>query len=132
MNLSMAEKEMLLKIKNSKRFPVVRFELRSTKDRSLLSIALNHVWLTDINDSMETVKANAAVLQKLQDNALIHIRYSVPAFVKSDYTVYYESKIYELLRQTVEDGKQKPHFIFDTPFIKRGIVSLTERGQALS
>ena len=42
------------------RLPIVRFELRSSKDRELISTALRDVWMTGPDDGMALVKARAA------------------------------------------------------------------------
>ena len=130
MNISKEEKETLQAIQNSERFPIVRFELHSTKSKELISTALNYAWITDAQDSMETVKARAAVLQSLQEKMLIQINYSMKAWVASDYKIYYESKIYEMLCHMVIEGQNNPKFLFDTPYMKQGMVTLTKAGSA--
>ena len=61
--LNKEEKEMLEAVRNARRFPLVRFELRNSEEPELRSTALNHVVITDPEDSMETVKARSAVLE---------------------------------------------------------------------
>lgn len=128
MNLSKDEKEVLLAIQNNKRFPIVRFELHSTKEKKLVSTALNNVWITDAQDSMETVKARGAVLQSLQEKKLIIINYSLKAWVAADFKIYYASKLYEMLCHMVMEGQKNPKFLFDMPYMKRGMVTLTKSG----
>ena len=53
MQVSAEEKELLKRIGQAPRFPIVRFELRSSRERSLISTALNHVYLERETDSME-------------------------------------------------------------------------------
>ena len=43
--LSPDEKNFIFQIANRIRYPIVRLELRSSKERSLISTALNHVHL---------------------------------------------------------------------------------------
>lgn len=130
MNISKEEKQVLQTIQNSKRFPIVRFELHSTKEKELVSTALNYVRITDAQDSMETVKARAAILQSLQEKKLIKINYSLKAWVASDYKIYYASKLYEMLCHMVMEGQNNPKFLFDMPYMKRGMVTLTKTGSA--
>lgn len=128
MNISKEEKEILQAIANSKRFPIVRFELHSTREEELVSTALDYAWITDAQDSMETVKARAAVLKSLQEKKLIKISYCLKAWVASDYKIYYASKLYELLCHMVMEGQNNPKFLFDMPYMKRGMVTLTKAG----
>ena len=51
--LSPDEKNFIFQIANRIRYPIVRLELRSSKERSLISTALNHVHLETKYDSME-------------------------------------------------------------------------------
>ena len=50
--LSPDEKNFIFQIANRTRYPIVRLELRSSKERSLISTALNHVHLETKHDSM--------------------------------------------------------------------------------
>ncbi|MEM1484586.1 Abi-alpha family protein [Oscillospiraceae bacterium PP1C4] len=131
MNLTAAEKHLLTKMKISKRFPIVRFELRSSKEASLSSIALNHVCMADINATMEQVKSTAALLQKLEQDGIINICYTLAVSARSDYQVYYDSKLYAQLCEMTEEGKRNPNFLFDIPYIKRGVVTFTAYGRQI-
>ena len=123
------EKALLLQIAQNSRCPIVRLELRNSQERSLISTALNHVYLQTPADTMEQVKQRSAVLQTLCDKGLIAFDYKVFITIKSDYTIYYESDIFALLTQLVEEGKQKPDYLFDIPYIKRGKIVLTDLGR---
>lgn len=120
--LNKEEKEMLEAVRNARRFPLVRFELRNSEEPELRSIALNHVVITDPKDSMETVKARSAVLESLRKKGLVRISYSLPAYVQSDYNIYYRSKLYELLCHTVLEAQGKPGFLFNLPAMRFGQV----------
>ena len=115
--LTKTEKEMLEAVRNAKRFPLVRFELRSSEEPELRSIALNHVYITRPEDSMELVKQRSAALE-----GLVKISYSLPAYVQSDYRIYYQSSLYELLCHTVMEASGKPDFLFDLPAMRFGQV----------
>lgn len=120
--LTKTEKEMLEAVRNAKRFPLVRFELRSSEEPELRSIALNHVYITRPEDSMELVKQRSAALEGLRKKGLVKISYSLPAYVQSDYRIYYRSSLYELLCHTVMEASGKPDFLFDLPAMRFGQV----------
>lgn len=127
--ISEAEKEVLIEIKKARRYPVARFELRSSREDDLISTALNHVCLKSEKDSMETVKAKASLLSKLEEKGLIEISYNLRCFIKSDYSMYHHSDLFALLCNTVEEGKKKENFLFDYAFLKKGIITLTLKGE---
>ena len=128
--LSPDEKNFIFQIANRIRYPIVRLELRSSKERSLISTALNHVHLETKYDSMEIVKQRASVLQSLCEKGFIKLSYKVFITVQSDYAIYEVSDIFLLLHQLVEQGKKNPDYLFDIPYIKRGQVMLTEMGKS--
>lgn len=129
--LTTDEKTLLTKIAQSQRFPIVRLELRKSGETSFISTALNHVYLETTADTMEQVKKRSGIFQMLEDKGLIHIDYKVFVTVKSDYIVYDHSDIFALLEQLVEQGKQRPEFLFDIPYIKRGKIVLTDQGKQI-
>ena len=97
--LSPDEKNFIFQIANSTRYPIVRLELRSSKDRSLISTALNHVHLETKQDSMKVVKQRASILQSLCEKGFIEISYKVFITVQSDYAIYGGSDIFLLFHQ---------------------------------
>lgn len=129
MNLSKEQKLFISNIKNSKRFAVTRFELRSSTEPDLISTALNYVHLENPNESMETVKKRSALIEKMYHDGLINVCYHLPLSARSDFQVYLDSDVYHQLCQLVEDGKQKPDFLFDTAYLKRGVITVTEKGR---
>lgn len=129
MQVSAEEKELLKRIGQAPRFPIVRFELRSSRERSLISTALNHVYLEREIDSMEQVKQRAKQLENLEAQGLICLNYKIFITVKSDYRVYERSSIFNLLSDMVMEGKHRPGFLFDIPYIKRGMATLTDAGR---
>lgn len=128
----LSEKESLLleKIALSKRFPIARFELRSTKDNQLRSTALNNVILFHKNDSMEKVKEYGSILTSLEGKGLINIDFTLKVAVSSDYEIYYQSSVYGMLCELAEQAKGKKDFLFDIPAIKKGLVKLTPLGKS--
>lgn len=120
--LTQTERELLQAVRSARRFPLVRFELRNSEEPGLRSIALNHVYITDPEDSMELVKERSAALESLRRRGLVHISYALPAYVQSDYQVYYRSRLYELLCHTVLEAQGKPGFLFNLPAMRFGQV----------
>ena len=120
--LTQTERELLQAVRSAKRFPLVRFELRNSEEPELRSIALNHVYITDPEDSMELVKERSAALESLRRRGMVRISYALPAYVQSDYQIYYRSKLYELLCHTVLEAQGKPGFLFNLPAMRFGQV----------
>lgn len=120
--LTQTERELLQAVRSARRFPLVRFELRNSEEPELRSIALNHVYITDPEDSMELVKERSAALESLRRRGLVRISYALPAYVQSDYQIYYRSRLYELLCHTVLEAQGKPGFLFNLPAMRFGQV----------
>lgn len=129
LDLTEEEKKMLVSIRNAKRFPIVRLELHNSDEEELVNTALNYVRITEPDDSMEVVKARAAVLQSLMEKGLVFIDYTVRIWVSGDYDVYYRSKIYELLCHTVMESAKLPGAVFNLPYMRKGYASLTLKGE---
>lgn len=130
--LSNNQLQLLNRIAACKRFPVARLELRSTKDSSLRSVALDNVILSDKNDSMDMVKELGTTLAQLEEMELVQIDFALKVAVSSDYTIFRESDIYAQLCELAEQAKGREGFLFDTPAIKKGLVRLTAKGQSLA
>ena len=111
------------------RLPIVRFELRSSKDRELISTALRDVWMTGPDDGMALVKARAARIAEAAQAGLVQVTYHLPVTLRRDYALYEESGLFAQLRQMTEEGAKRPDFLFDIPHIKRGAVVLTDAGR---
>lgn len=129
LDLTEEEKQMLVDIRNAKRFPIVRLELHSSEDEDVVNTALNYVRITDPEDSMEEVKARGAALKSLMEQGLVFIDYTVRVWVSGDYDVYYKSKIYELLCHTVMEGAKRPGAVFNLPYMRKGYATLTIKGE---
>lgn len=132
MKLTEDEKKILLEMQNEKRYPIVRLELHSSQEDELVNTALNYVRITDETDSMELVKARGAALQSLMEKGLVFIDYTIRVWVADDYTIYYKSKIYELLCNTVLENSKQPDTIFDMPYLRKGYANLTARGEEIA
>lgn len=126
--LTEEDSQMLKEIAEVKRFPIVRFELRSSKDESLRSIALPNVRITKPDDTMELVRERGDALQRLKNDGCVILDFHPAAVVAADYAVYKESALYAQLCEAAEEGKKRPDFLFDIPWIKKGRAVLTEKG----
>lgn len=129
LDLTQGEQKLLKELRNAKRFPIVRLELHNSEEEELVSIALNYAYITDPEDSMEVVKQRAEALQSLMEQGLVFIDYTVKIWVSGDYNVYYKSKIYELLCQTVMEGAKRPGAVFNLPYMRKGYAFLTDKGE---
>lgn len=129
LDLSEEEQTLLKEIRNAKRFPIVRLELHNSEEKDLVSIALNYVRINDPEESMETVKARGEALRSLMERGLVFIDYTVKVWVSGDYSVYYKSKIYELLCRTVMEGAKLPGAVFNLPYMRKGYAYLTRKGE---
>lgn len=123
------EKALLTQIKNERRYPVCRFELRSSKEEDLVSTALDAVHLTDEHETMESVKARATLLKSLEQKELIVLCYNLKTFVKGDYQLYHHSDIYHQLEELVKEGGKREGYLFDYSFVKKGLAVLTIKGK---
>lgn len=131
LELTQEEKQILLDIGREKRFPIARLEMHNSEQDELVNIALNYVRITKPEDSMETVKARSAAIKSLMEQGLVFIDYTVRVWVSGDYDVYYKSKIYELLCQTVMEGAKQPNALFNLAFLRKGYATLTRKGEKL-
>lgn len=109
--------------------PIVRFELRSSRENSLRSTALDLVWMTDAADSMELVRNRASCIREAVREGLVWVDFHLPVTARSRYAVYLESGLYADFCRMAEEGGKRPGFLFDTPFLKRGVLTLTAKGR---
>jgi hypothetical protein len=59
---------------------------------------------------------------------LISLDYDIP-LQDYDYTQYTKSALYSYFKETVNEGKKNPGFLFDTAEIELGSIALTEFGE---
>lgn len=121
MLLTMQEYQLLLQIRR-RPLPVARFELHSSADPGLVSTALNHVYMTSPEDSMERVRETAARLSRLKELGLIELIYRPFATAPAAYAVYEQSALFAQLKSLTEEGRTRPGFLFDTPAVCRGLA----------
>lgn len=129
MKLSADQRALIASIKDCKRYTVVRLELRSSRESTLISTALNFVHIDDIHETMQTVKDRSALIREMSKAGLIRVCFYLPVSARSDYQVYYDSDLFAQLSELVKEGLNKPGFLFDTAAIKRGVLTVTQKGR---
>ena len=126
--LSEDEKQFLSLLAETPFLPVTKFLLKSTKSDHIESVALAPVYLTDKNDSMETIKNTGRIIERLAEHNVISIDYDIP-LENYDYSDYEQSDVFACLKEMVAEGQNNPNFIFDTAGLQFGSVALTGIGQ---
>ena len=126
--ISTKEKEVVKQLLQVEKMPVTKFIMSSTKEHDARFVALSPVHITDVQDSMETVKAMATVLTSLESKGVITICYDgdVDGF---DYSIYKKSSLFAYLEETIELGKDKKEFLCDTAELELGVVTLTPKAK---
>lgn len=125
--ISEVEFIMLAQLSQGFSLPVARFTMSSTAAEHTTVAALAPVYLNSANDSSESINEYASVLLTMEDKGLLTFDYEKPV-ENYDYKMYLESDIYKFFLDTVEEGKNQEGFLFDTPAIDLGSISLTELG----
>jgi len=109
--------------------PLGCFVLKSSHSNHLESVAFAPVYLTEKQDDMDAVKEKAKVLEQLEEYGIITLDYDIP-LENYDYEDFKKSAAFNYFKDTVEEGKQKPDFIFDIASIEFGSIALTPLGRA--
>ena len=113
------------------RMPVARFELFSSAEPELVSVALSDVVLLDPDDTMEQVKDRAAQLARFREKGLLTIRYDL-RFADGDLTALYEdSALFGELWVLSQQGRGREGFLFDDARVRMGVITLTPKGRDL-
>jgi hypothetical protein len=113
------------------RMPVARFELLSSLDPELCSVALNDVVLLDPEDTMEEVKDRAAQLARYRDKGLLTIRYDICISDPDLWNLYEDSNLFNELWVLSQQGRGREDFLFDHARVRMGLITLTPKGQEL-
>lgn len=129
--LTKEEQFLLREIAESRRYPVVCFELRSSREASLRSTALRNVHMETGRETMEEVKSNGTLLEQLEKKGCIRLEYDLFVTVAADYAHYRSSSLYAMLLELVKEGRNREGFLFDKAAINRGIVEMTSTGRAV-
>ena len=125
------EKSFLKELVKYRYLPVCRFIMSSSIDEGARIVSLAPVYLNSVDDSMETVKETRNVLYELEEKELISLDYDIP-LQDYNYTQYTQSALFAFFKETVNEGKKNPSFLFDTAEIELGSIALTELGEKFS
>ena len=126
--LSEEEKQFLLLLAETPFLPVAKFLMKSSESEHIESVALAPVFLSNKNDSMETVKKTGQIIDRLAEHHIISLDYDIP-LENCDYSDYEQSDIFAYLKETIAEGQSNPNFIFDTAALQLGSMALTGIGQ---
>ena len=126
--LTESEFEVLFALERYHYLPVARFALASSREDEAYSVALEPVYIVDESDSPEVVKRAGELLSGLAEKGLVSLDYDQPLGAYP-YDEYRGSELFESFVSTVEEGKKREGFIFDTPVLETGSVALTCAGR---
>ena len=126
--LSKEELALLKEIGGSRRYAVANFELRSSGNDEIYTGAMENVHLLDKDEEMTPVVERGELLEELKDKGLITLEYELGLYVKSDYVIFKESKLYKELEDAVAEAKEQG-FTFDILHMNKGIAALTVKGK---
>lgn len=127
--ISQEEADFLMCLAQTPFLPVTRFIMTSTQSEHLANVALEPVLMSSPQETMETVKDTAQVLKSLEEMEMITLGYDMP-LINGDYSIYESSDLYAYFVQTIEEGKNLPGALFDTPVLELGSIALTQLGQS--
>lgn len=126
--ISQEEKQLLKEISGANRYPVCRFELRSSREDELISTALDAViWNGRMRNGAG--EGTRQLLKSLEEKGLLVLYYNLKSYVKKDYQPYHDSDLFHLLEQLVAEGSQREGYLFDYAFVKKGMAVLTCKGK---
>lgn len=111
--------------------PVARFELVSSLDDELVSVALNDVVLLDPEDTMEEVKDRAAQLARFREKGLLYTRYDFHVADGDLFAMYEDSNLFNELWVMAQQGRGREGFLFDDARVRMGLIVLTAKGREL-
>lgn len=126
--LSAEELALLQEIKNSRRYAVANFELRSSNNDEIYTGAMENVHLLDKDEAMTPVVERGELLEQLKEKGLIVLNYELRSYVKSDYLIFKESKLWAELEEAVAEAKEQG-FTFDLLHMSKGLAALTIKGK---
>lgn len=128
--LTSLQMDLLLALRQRQCLPVACFSLGKTSDGSLRSVALEPVYLSSPQDTMEQVKELGRELIMLEDMNLLTLDYDMP-LRSYPYEEYKTSELYAYFVKTVKEAAQMPNPTFDTPVLELGSMALTEAGEEM-
>ena len=113
------------------RMPIARFELVSSLDQELLSIALGDVVLLLPEDTMEEVKERAAQIARYREKGLLTTRYDLHYADSGLLELYEDSNLFNELWVLTQQGRSREGFLFDHAQVRMGLIVLTPKGREL-
>ncbi|MBP1581050.1 MAG: hypothetical protein J6A26_01460 [Oscillospiraceae bacterium] len=125
--LTPEELALLQEIKNSRRYAVANFELRSSQNDEIYTGAMENVHLLDKDEEMTPVVERGELLEQLKEKGLIVLNYELGVYVKSDYVIFKESHLWAELETAVAEAKEQ-NFTFDLLHMTKGLAELTVKG----
>lgn len=123
-SLSVEEKEFLAKLVSVQYLPLVQFVVKSSKEHDFNSIALPTVYIEDVAEPMEVVKARATMLNGLTDKGFITLDYDIE-LENCDYNEYFTSELFAYFKSTVQEGAGQENFLGDIADIFKGSIAPT-------
>lgn len=102
--------------------PVVRFMVESSRERDFSVEALAPVYLRHKGETMEWVRETGEMLRDLEMAGYLTIDYGY-ALENYPYTEYRESELYAYFCRTIEEGRERPGFLGDTPVLELGSIA---------
>ncbi len=128
--LTRMQVDILLALAMRRYLPVACFSLAKEGVDGPNAIALDPVYLSSPDDSMELVKEIGAELVALEEGGLITLDYDLP-LKGYPYEEYITSDLYALFVQTVKEATALPDHAYDTPVLELGCMALTEAGEGI-
>ena len=123
--LTGAQHAFLHELEHHRFLPVARFLVESTVEDDFSSVALAPVYLRAPDETMEWVKETGAMLRDLEEKGYLTLDYDYP-LDGYPYTEYKESALYAYFCKTIEEGKDRPGFLGDTPVLELGSIAPAE------
>ena len=128
--LTETERRVLEALEHFHYLPICRFTLSSSKEDELYAVAMEPVYLTSADESMEEARANGEPFASLAAKGLITLDYDIE-LKQFDYSLYEQSALFAYLKETVAESGSRPGFLYDTANLEKGSVALaSENDQA--
>lgn len=102
--------------------PVARLLVESSREEDFSSVALAPVYLRAAEEEMSSIRETASLLLELEEKGLLTLDYDYP-LDGYDYTEYKNSAIYAYFCETIEEGKVRPGFLGDIPYLELGSIA---------
>lgn len=124
-NLTEIEKVFLNKLIKVEFLPLAQFVVKSSKEHDFVSIALPCVYIQEKNETIESIKKTAVMLQTLVEKGFITLDFDIE-LENYDYNEYFSSDIFEYFKSTVKEGSEKQNFLGDIADIYKGSIALAD------